>query len=56
MKEKITFCPGCGGELKKWQAARECQTCGARWFILQTHRPTRDTTMDKIRKIKRLLS
>lgn len=33
---KLKFCPGCSGELIKYQAAVECTACGARWFIIHT--------------------
>lgn len=33
------ICPKCGGKLKKFQAAHECEACKNRWFIINTFEP-----------------
>lgn len=42
MANENKYCPVCKGDLKPFNAVRECKICGRRFFIIQTSRKKKE--------------
>lgn len=42
----IRCCPNCGGKLKQSGGVKLCTECEGKYYILETHEPKKEVTLD----------